>query len=68
MLYTQEFYEVMKVFEKAIGKGCRLEKENKDLWPKKLYYQSGEVNNLFISFLCGYALGKAREQEQTLSE
>jgi hypothetical protein len=58
MLFTEEHYEVIKMFEKEY-KHLRLDKENKNDWKNRHVYQNGETNNLFLVYLSGYALGKA---------
>lgn len=57
MLLTQEHYDLMKMFEKEF-KGMRHDKESKDLWPRGIIYQDGNVNNLFLAYRKGYAMGK----------
>ena len=58
MLFTEEFYEILKMFEKEY-KHLRLDKENKEQWNKRHIYQNGETNNLYLAYISGYALGKA---------
>jgi hypothetical protein len=58
MLFTEEHYEVINMFEKEY-KHLRLDKENKNDWKNRHVYQNGETNNLFLVYLSGYALGKA---------
>lgn len=58
----KEFYDIMAAFEKSAGRLCgvgRLDKEAKELWGKRHYYQDGHTNNLFVAYLEGYALGHA---------
>lgn len=57
MLKTKEQYDMMTQFEKEY-KHWRLDKEPKDIWSKGHYYQHGELNNLFLAYQKGYALGK----------
>jgi hypothetical protein len=57
MLKTQEHYDLLSMFEKEF-KTMRLDKEPKDLWPQGIVYQDGGVNNLFLAYRKGYALGK----------
>lgn len=54
---TKEHYDLMASFEKA-NSTERLDKEEKELWPKGQIYQDGIVNKLFISYRKGYALAK----------
>jgi hypothetical protein len=58
MLFTEEYYEAIKMFEKEY-KYLRLDKENKNEWKNRHVYQNGETNNLFLAYISGYALGKA---------
>lgn len=61
MLKTQEHYALMESFER-VYKGRRLDKELKDMWPRGVIYQDGQVNELFLAYRLGYALGKAKHQ------
>jgi hypothetical protein len=54
---TSEFYSLTEQFEKAY-KHLRLDKENRELWPKQRFYQSGETNAIFLAFLHGYQVGR----------
>ena len=63
MLFTKEFYDVIKDFETYAGKylmtgSMGLEKESKELWKKGIYYCDGKVNQNFKLYLAGYSLGK----------
>lgn len=58
MLNTKEHYDLMAEFEKAY-KGYRLDREQKELWPKGYIYADGVINRLFCAFRQGYVLGKA---------
>ena len=58
MLLTKEHYELMSRFE-AEHKHCRLDREDKANWAKGYLYGDGHVNNLFIAYRKGYALGVA---------
>lgn len=58
MLKTKEHYELLNQFEREF-KGCRLDKEDKAMWPKGYIYQDGQVNEIFQAYQRGYALGKA---------
>lgn len=53
----KEHYDLMANFEKLF-KHRRLDKEDKAMWPKGVVYQDGEVNQLFLAYRHGYALGK----------
>lgn len=63
MLETKEFYDLMAAFEKSKnihGYGRRLDREiDKSLWAKQVYYQNGDINQLFIAFMNGYSLAKS---------
>lgn len=63
MLKTQEHYDLMAQFEREF-KGRRLDKEAKDLWPMGRVYQDGQLNELFLAYRQGYALGKVMSREQ----
>jgi len=56
---SQEHYELMSNFERDF-KGNRLDKESKELWPRGIVYQDGNVNELFKAYRFGYALHKAK--------
>lgn len=62
---TKEFYDLMTSFEKSIKTGklyltsYRLDKEDRVEWAGGHYYQNGEVNNTFVSFVHGYQMAKA---------
>lgn len=57
MLLTKEHYNLINTFEREFN-GMRHDKEPKDLWPRGIIYQDGNVNNLFLAYRKGYALGK----------
>jgi hypothetical protein len=60
MLKTKEFLDLMAAFEKSrCAHGYRKDKEHKDEWRRKIYYQDGELNNLFIAYMEGYSLAKS---------
>lgn len=62
MLKTQEHYDLMHQFEREF-KGSRLDHESKDFWPRGIVYQDGRVNELFLAYRRGYALGKAVDRD-----
>jgi hypothetical protein len=55
---SREHSELMDNFERTF-KGCRLDREEKHLWPMGAVYQDGHVNQLFDAFRKGYALHKS---------
>ena len=57
MLHTKEHHELMQQFEKEFPY-LRLDREPKELWPKSIIYQDGEVNQLFLAYRQGYSFGK----------
>ena len=57
-LFSQCHYGLMEMFEREF-KGMRLDREAKEYWAKGRIYQHGEVNQLFLAYRKGYALGKA---------
>lgn len=56
MLLTKEHYDLMDRFESAY-KHRRLDRESKSLWAKGHVYCDGHVNELFLAYRNGYALG-----------
>ena len=57
MLLTKEHYELLARFE-ADHKHRRLTREqNKELWKRGNVYEDGQVNDLFLAYRKGYALG-----------
>ena len=57
-LGTQEHIDLMAMFDRE-HKGRRLDKETRDNWSRGIIYQDGHVNELFLTYRKGYALGKA---------
>lgn len=60
-LTSKEHYELMASFEKEFGHH-RLDKEGKEYWARGNVYQDGHVNELFLAYRKGCALGKAVER------
>lgn len=57
MLMTKEHYDLMASFERE-HKHRRLDREkNKDFWKRGTVYEDGQVNDLFLAYRKGYALG-----------
>ncbi len=56
-LHSKEHYDLMEMFDRE-HRSMRLDKEDKAFWSKGHIYQDGRVNELFIAFRRGYALGK----------
>ena len=57
MLMTKEHYELMASFERE-HKHRRLSREkDKELWKSGYVYEDGQVNDLFVAYRKGYALG-----------
>lgn len=57
MLMTKEHYKLMESFEREY-KHCRLDREkDKAHWKAGYVYQDGHVNELFVAYRKGYALG-----------
>lgn len=57
MLLTKEHYELMAQFD-AEHTHLRLTREaDKGLWARGNLYQDGHVNDLFVAYRKGYALG-----------
>lgn len=63
MLLTQEHYELMDAFEREFRGFGRLDREAKEYWPRHRVYQDARVNDLFLAYRHGYALGKAIERD-----
>lgn len=57
-LFSQTHYELIKMFEAEFN-GRRLDKEPKDIWSRGCVYQDAAVNDLFLAYRRGYALGVA---------
>lgn len=64
MLKTKEHYDLMAQFEKEF-RGLRMDKEDKELWPKGRIYASGETDMIFDAYRRGYALGKSVDYTQS---
>lgn len=58
MLKSKEFYEIMAQFEKDLG-FTNYDKEDEELWYRKIYYCNGRVNELFIVYLLSYSYAKS---------
>ena len=63
---TKEFYELREHFEKDVKTGMyghTVEREKKDAKvPVDVFYTDGYVNQLFLSYMRGYSLGKCVER------
>lgn len=58
MLLTKEHYALMESFERE-HKHRRLTREaNKEIWYHGNIYEDGQVNELFLAYRKGYALGR----------
>lgn len=66
-LGSREHDELMQQFERQFN-GHRLDRESKSDWPKQRVYQDGAVNQLFLAFRRGYALGRAIGRDSTFGE
>ncbi|HWK88341.1 MAG TPA: hypothetical protein VNP72_00050 [Longimicrobium sp.] len=62
MLGTQEHYDLIEQFEKEFRGTGRMDRESKEYWQRGRVYQDGQVNELFLAYRRGYALGKAVTQ------
>ena len=66
MLMTKEHYDLMASFERE-HKHCRLTREkDKALWKRGAVYEDGRVNELFLAYRKGYALGAVSGAEHPL--
>ncbi len=57
-LQDKEYYEVLSSFENEFSH-MRLDREDCSLWKRRLIYQNGDTNRMFLAFLHGYSLGKS---------
>ena len=57
-LHTAAHYDLMAQFEKEFSH-CRLDREDKAMWPRQIIYQNGQTNELFLAYRRGYAYGAA---------
>lgn len=64
---SKEFYDLLAAFERDLESSTRMmpqsrrtDREDIDMWPRGIFYQCGEVNNLFLAFMSGYQLAKAK--------
>jgi len=57
LLITKEHIDLMNQFERDY-KHERLDKEDKDMWPKGRIYCDGLVNKMFLAYRRGYSFGK----------
>jgi hypothetical protein len=67
MIESKEFYDLMAIFENTIGKGYRLDKEEKSLWRRGRYYENGQANELFAAFFAGYQFAKSLARQDALN-
>ena len=57
---SKEHYEMMEFFERQFKGVARMDREEKDQWPKGYVYQHGELNLLFKAFRMGVSYGAAQ--------
>ena len=58
---TAEHDDLLAAFEKALrlANVCgRLDREDKEMWPKRNFYQDGQINQMFLLYSAGYAMGR----------
>lgn len=68
MLNTKEHYDLIEHFERAcksFPRRFRMDKEPKEMWPRGRIYQQAELNEHFLAFRSGYALGRVIERDET---
>jgi len=65
---NKEHSDMMAVFERTVGKGRRLDREDKAIWTRGCIYQDGAVNELFLAFRAGFALAKSMAQQGWFDE
>lgn len=63
MLNTKEHEDLIAQFDRENGHR-RLDKESRELWRGGNVYQDGHVNDSFLSYRKGYALGKCVGREE----
>lgn len=56
---SKEFHDLMNDFDREF-KTHKLDREFRIDFPRKIYYQNGETNNLFKAYLQGYSLAKSK--------
>jgi hypothetical protein len=70
--FDKEFYELMSAFERDIKKMPRiylnrLDRTDKNSFCNSDFYQHGEINGLFISYMTGYQNAKSLvKQDDTI--
>ncbi len=64
MLHTKEHRDLMNQFERDFHYLC-IDRESKELWNRKIIYQNGKTNEIFLSYRLGYSFGKATGQERS---
>ena len=55
---TKEFIEMMATFERVSKGRYRLDREKRDLWSIRVFYQDPEANKAFMAFHEGVEYGK----------
>ena len=62
-IHDKEFYELLAQFDKYAKQNLRgrLDKEDKQLWSKRVIYQDGKINEAFLVFSAGYMFRKSIE-------
>ncbi len=58
MLHTQEHDDLIAMFDREF-KGHRLDQEARGAWKDGHIYQDGNLNEIFLAYRRGYALGKS---------
>lgn len=56
---TKEFIEMMATFERFSKGRYRLDREKRDLWSIRVFYQDPEANKAFLAFHEGVEYGKS---------
>ncbi len=57
MLMTKEHYDLMASFEREHKHRGVAREKDKELWKRGAVYEDGHVNDLFLAYRKGYALG-----------
>ena len=61
-LFSKEYYDLMAAFERDF-KGRRLDREDKSFWPRRIIYQDGHLNDLFLAYRMGASYAEAVSRE-----
>lgn len=63
-ILDKEHYELMAGFEREYKHHRLTREEDKAFWKRGSIYQDGHVNQLFLAYRRGYALGKVVQRDE----